>query len=114
MYFEGKADAGDFGPRIAKVNKTGRPDGRRLFGNGSISYGGVKKGSYPGAAGAAQACKGARPDKMKPPCRSRGATVGRFLRTDADAGPADTKARYIHGRFGPAGSVRAVRVRISS
>ena len=43
MYFEGKADAGDFGPRIAKVNKTGRPDGRRLFGNGSISYGGVKK-----------------------------------------------------------------------
>ena len=23
MYFEGKADAGDFGPRIAKVNKTG-------------------------------------------------------------------------------------------
>ena len=23
MYFEGKADAGDFGPRIAKGNKTG-------------------------------------------------------------------------------------------
>lgn len=65
MYFEGKADAGDFGPRIAKVNKTGRPDGRRLFGNGSISYGGVKKGSYPGAAGAAQTCEESRPDKME-------------------------------------------------
>lgn len=100
MYFKGKADAGDFGPRIAKVNKTGRPDGRRLFGNGSISYGGVKKGSYPGAAGAAQTCEESRPDKMKPPCRSRGATAGRFLRADADAAPADTKARDIHSRFG--------------
>jgi hypothetical protein len=51
MYFKGKADAGDFGPRIAKVNKTGRPDGRRLFGNGSISYGGVKKRSISGRCG---------------------------------------------------------------
>lgn len=100
MYFEGKADAGDFGPRIAKVNKTGRPDGRRLFGNGSISYGGVKKRIISGRCGRCADLRRVRPDKMKPPCRSRGATAGRFLRADADAAPADTKARDIHSRFG--------------